>query len=378
MRPGVPFLELRTRYHRLKPEIDGAIQDVLEHGLFVLGPEVGTFEAEFAAYLGVSHAVAVSSGTDALRLALLAAGVGPGDEVVTSALTAAGTVVGIEGTGARAVLVDIDPATYTLDVHQVEARLSARTKAIVPVHLYGQPADLHSLTAIATRRGLAIVEDACQAHGATYHGQKAGSVGLFGCFSFYPTKNLPGYGDGGMVVTSSADHAERLRLLRNYGERDRFAHHLRGFNCRLDELQAAVLRVNLRHLDGWNGDRQRLARRYRAGLEGTGVTVPVERPGGMHVYCSYVIRHPARDRLREWLAAHRIGTSVQYPWPIHLQPAYRNLGAGAGSFPAAEQAAVEILSLPIFPELDEGAIDTVCDAIRAFAAAPPEGSRAIH
>jgi dTDP-4-amino-4,6-dideoxygalactose transaminase len=377
VRPAVPFLELRTRYRRLKPEIDRAIQEVLDHGLFVLGPQVGTFEAEFAAYLGVPHAVAVSSGTDALRLALLAAGVGPGDEVVTSAFTAVGTVVAIEGAGARAVLVDIDPPTYTLDVHQIEARLSARTRAIVPVHLYGQPADLHSLMAIATRRGLAVVEDACQAHGATYHGRKAGSVGLFGCFSFYPTKNLAGYGDGGMVVTSSADHAERLRLLRNYGERDRFAHHLRGFNCRLDELQAAVLRVKLRHLDGWNGDRRRLAHRYKTGLEGTGVAVPVERQGGMHVYCSYVIRHPARDRLREWLAERGIGTSVQYPWPIHLQPAYRDLGVGPGSFPAAERAAAEVVSLPIFPELDEDAIDAVCDAIRAFAASP-EVSRAAH
>ena len=367
MRPAVPFLELYTQYRQVKTEIDRAIQDVLDCGVFVFGGQVAAFEKEFAAYLGVPHAVGVSSGTDALRLALLGAGVGPGDEVITSALTAVATVVAIEGTGARAILADIDPETYTLDASQVKSRLTPRTKAIVPVHLYGHPTDIEPLLAIAAHRRLEIVEDACQAHGATYQGKKVGGFGLFGCFSFYPTKNLGGYGDGGMIVTRSADHAEHVRLLRNYGEQGRFEHHLRGFNCRLDELQAAILRVKLRHLDAWNAQRRDLAREYDRGLKGTGVKVPVGRPDTTHVYCSYVIRHPSRNRLREWLADHGIDARVQYPWPIHLQPAYRDLGAGSGSFPAAEQAASEILSLPIFPELDESGIGTVCDAIRAFA-----------
>lgn len=368
MRTVVPFVDLRTQYHQLKTEIDRAIQDVLDSGVFLFGGQVGVFEKEFAAYLGAPHAVAVSSGTEALRLALLAAGVGPGDEVVTSAMTAVATVVAIEGVGGRAILVDIDPATYTLDVSQVEARLTPQTKAIVPVHLYGHPTDLKSLLEIATSRGLEIIEDACQAHGATYDGKKVGGFGLFGCFSFYPTKNLGGCGDGGMIVTRSADYAEHVRLLRNYGERERFTHYLRGFNCRMDELQAAILRVKLRHLDASNARRRLLARGYDTHLKGTSVKLPVERPEATHVYCSYVIRHPLRNRLREWLADRGIDTRIQYPWPIHLQPAYSDLGAGPGSFPAAEKAASEILSLPIFPELDEPQVALVCDAIRAFAA----------
>jgi dTDP-4-amino-4,6-dideoxygalactose transaminase len=365
---AVPFLELCTQYRQVRAEIDRAIQNVLDCGVFVLGGQVEAFEKEFAAYLGVPHAVGVSCGTDALRLALLGAGVGPRDEVITSALTAVATVVAIEGTGARVILVDIDPETYTLDASEVERRLTSRTKAIVPVHLYGHPSDMEPLLAVAAHRGLQIVEDACQAHGATYQGKKVGGFGLFGCFSFYPTKNLGGYGDSGMIVTGSADHADYIRLLRNYGERGRFEHHVRGFNSRLDELQAAILRVKLRHLDTWNAQRRNLATQYDKGLMGTRVKVPIERPDTTHVYCSYVIRHPSRNRLREWLADHGIDARVQYPRPIHLQPAYRDLGVGSGSFPAAEQAASDILSLPIFPELDESAIGTVCDAIRSFAA----------
>jgi dTDP-4-amino-4,6-dideoxygalactose transaminase len=368
VRTVIPFVDLRTQYHELKTKIDRAIQDVLDNGVFLFGSNVEAFEKEFAAYLGVSHAVAVSSGTEALRLSLLAGGLGPGDEVLTTAMTAVATVVAIEGAGARAILVDIDPATYTLDVSQVEARLTPQTKAIVPVHLYGHPTDLKPLLDIATQRGLEIIEDACQAHGATYYNRKVGSFGLFGCFSFYPTKNLGGYGDGGMIVTGSADHAEHVRLLRNYGERERFKHYLKGFNCRMDELQAAILRVKLQHLDAWNARRRLLARGYDTALTGNGVQVPVERPEATHVYCSYVIRHRSRNRLREWLADRGIDTRIQYPWPIHLQPAYSDLGTGPGSFPAAEKAASEILSLPIFPELDESQVARVSDAIRAFVA----------
>lgn len=368
MRMIVPFVDLRSHYHQLKTEIDRAIQEVLDSGVFLFGGQVEVFEKEFAAYLGVSHAVAVNSGTEGLRLALLAAGIGPGDEVLTSAMTAVATVVAIEGVGARAILVDIDPATYTLDVSQVEARLTPQTKAIVPVHLYGHPADLKPLLDIAASRRLEIIEDACQAHGAAYYNKKVGSFGLFGCFSFYPTKNLGGYGDGGMIVTGSADHAERVRLLRNYGERERFTHYLRGFNCRMDELQAAILRVKLQHLDASNAQRRLLARGYNTHLKGTTVKVPVERPETTHVYCSYVIRHPSRDRLREWLAHRGIDTCVQYPLPIHLQPAYGDLGVGPGSFPEAEEAAAEVLSLPIFPELDESQVAVIYDAIRAFVA----------
>jgi dTDP-4-amino-4,6-dideoxygalactose transaminase len=367
VRTVVPFVDLRTQYNELKAEIDRAIHGVLDGGVFLFGTQVEAFEKEFAAYLGVPHAVAVSSGTEALRLSLLAAGVRPGDEVLTTAMTAVATVVAIESAGGRAILVDMDPATYTLDVSQVEARLTPRSKAIVPVHLYGYPADLTPLLDIAASRGLAIVEDACQAHGATYCNKKVGSFGLFGCFSFYPTKNLGGYGDGGMIVTGSADHAAHLRLLRNYGERERFTHDLRGFNSRMDELQAAVLRVKLKHLDAANARRRLLARAYDTNLQGTGVKLPVERPGSTHVYCSYVIRHPSRDRLREWLADRGVDTRVQYPRPIHLQPAYRDLATGPGSFPAAERAASEILSLPIFPELSHSQVAVICDAIRAFA-----------
>jgi dTDP-4-amino-4,6-dideoxygalactose transaminase len=366
VRPAIPFVELRTQYHRVKAELDQAIQNVLDCGVFLFGRQVEAFEKEFAAYLDVPHAVAVSSGTDALRLALLGAGVGPGDEVITSALTAVPTVVAIEGTGARVILADIDPETYTLDPSQVENRLTPRTKAIVPVHLYGHAGDMEPLLAIAAHRGLEIVEDACQAHGGMYEGKKVGGFGLFGCFSFYPTKNLGGYGDGGMIVTRSAEHAEHMRLLRNYGERRRFKHHIRGFNSRLDELQAAILRVKLRHLDAWNAQRRHLACRYNIGLRGTGAKIPVERSGVMHVYCSYVIRHRLRNRLREWLAERGIDARVQYPRPIHLQPAYRDLGAASRGFPNAEQAASEILSLPIFPELNESAVAAICDAIRAF------------
>jgi dTDP-4-amino-4,6-dideoxygalactose transaminase len=368
VRSLIPFVELRTHYHRFKAEIDRAIQDVLDSGVFLFGGQVEGFEKDFAAYIGTPHAVAVSSGTEALRLALLAAGVGPGDEVLTSALTAVATVVAIEGVGARAVLVDIDTATYTLDVSQVEARLTHQTKAIVPVHLYGHPTELNTLLDIASSRGLEIIEDACQAHGATYYNKKVGSFGRFGCFSFYPTKNLGGYGDGGMIVTSSGDHADHLRLLRSYGERERFKHYLRGFNCRMDELQAAILRVKLQHLDASNTQRRLLARGYDSHLKAIGVKVPVERPEATHVYCSYVIRHPLRDRLRQWLVDRGIDSRVQYPWPVHLQPAYSDLGAGFGSFPAAEKATSEILSLPIFPELDESQVTLVCDAIRAFVA----------
>jgi dTDP-4-amino-4,6-dideoxygalactose transaminase len=367
VRTVVPFVDLRARDHELKAKIDRAMQDVLDSGVFLFGSQVEEFEKEFAVYLGVPHAVAVNSGTESLRLALLAAGVRPGDEVLTSAMTAVATVVAIEGAGGRAILVDIDPDTYTLNVSQVEARLTPRSKAIVPVHLYGHPAELTPLFDIAASRGLAIVEDACQAHGATYGNRKVGSFGLCGCFSFYPTKNLGGYGDAGMIVTGSADHAEHLRLLRNYGEQERFTHYLRGFNSRMDELQAAILRVKLKHLDAANARRRFLARAYDTRLKKTGVKLPVERPGSTHVYCSYVIRHPSRDRLRKWLADRGIDTRVQYPRPIHLQPAYSDLGTGAGSFPAAEAAASEILSLPIFPQLAESQVAVVCDAIRAFA-----------
>ena len=363
----VPFLDLKPQYATIEPEVRAAIDGVFRRGSFILGPEVAAFEQEFAAYLGVRHAIGVASGTDALHLALRACGIGPGDEVITVTNTAVATVAAIELAGARPVFVDIDPSTFNLNPRLVEAAITPQTKALLPVHLYGQPADLGPLLDIARRRGLRIIEDACQAHGATYHGNKVGTIGDIGCFSFYPTKNLGGYGDGGMVTTNDDALAERLKLLRTYGwaERDRSV--LRGMNSRLDEVQAAVLRVKLRHLDGWNQQRRDMAAHYTELLGGVrGITAPAEAPNGCHVYHLYVARAQEREHLRQYLTEQDIGTLVHYPIPIHRQQAYLDLGYAAGSLPRAERAAQEILSLPLYPLMDMNQVDLVCRAIRQF------------
>ncbi len=348
----VPAFDLSRQYAAIKPEMDAAIAGVLAEGSFILGENVTAFEDEFAEYCGVYHAVGVGSGTEALHIALLALGIGAGDEVITVPHTAVATVAAVELAGARPVLVDVDPQTMTMDARLVEDKITRRTRAILPVHLYGHTADLDPLLALARRKNLALIEDCAQAHGAEYHGKRAGSLGIVGCFSFYPTKNLGAYGDGGMVVTSDVAVARRLRLFREYGWEQRYVSSVRGgVNSRLDELQAAILRVKLRHLDEWTNARRARAAQYNEALAGSAVLTPVEKSFARHVYHLYVIRSQRRDALRQYLKDNGVGTAIHYPVPVHLQPGYADLGSGRGSFPVSEQLAGEILSLPMFPEL---------------------------
>jgi len=363
-------IDLKRQYASIKGEVDAAVTQVLEGGWYILGEQVAAFEREFAAFCGVTHAIGVGSGTAALQLALAGCGVGPGSEVITVPHTAAATVVAIELAGAQPVLVDIDPRRYTLNPAGLEAAITPHTRAVIPVHLYGCPADLDPIVEIARRHDLFVVEDCAQAHGAQYRGQPVGSCGHVAAFSFYPTKNLGACGDGGMVVTNDPELAERVRLLRQYGWRERYISRkidgAKGLNSRLDELQAAILRVKLRHLQDWNDRRRRLASLYSERLTGSGVLVPFEPEGANHVYHLYVVRHPHRDELRAFLHQQGIGSLIHYPVPVHLQPAWQDLGHEAGDFPMAEAAAHEVLSLPLYPELREEEVMTVADAVIAF------------
>ncbi len=362
----IPPFDLKRQYATLKPEVDAAIGTVLERGAFILGEEVNAFEREFAAYCGVSHAVGVGSGTEALHLALLACDIGPGDEVITVAHTAVATVAAIELAGARPVLVDLDPRRGTLAPALLERAITPRTRAVIPVHLYGCPAELAPILEIARGRNLRVIEDCAQAHGALYQGKRVGSWGDIAAFSFYPTKNLGAYGDGGAIVTHDAALAERLRLLREYGWAQRYVSTIKGLNSRLDELQAAILRVKLRHLDAWNARRRELARIYGARLNPASLQLPIEPEDGAHVYHLYVIRTPERDALRAFLREHGVGTLIHYPMPVHLQPAYAELGYGPGSLPETEAAAEQVLSLPLYPELRDDEVEAVCAAVNAF------------
>jgi dTDP-3-amino-3,4,6-trideoxy-alpha-D-glucose transaminase len=339
----IPFNTLLPAHELLASEIRSAVDRVLTSGWFILGPELERFETSFASYLGVKHAVGVASGTDAVELALRAAGVGPGDEVITVSHSAVATVCAVERSGAVPVLVDIDPATYTMDPAQVEAAITPRTAAILPVHLYGQAADMTALEAIARHRKLLLIEDCAQAHGATHRGRMAGSIGKLAAFSFYPTKNLGAYGDAGAVVTDDAGLASRLRRLRNYGQEERHHHVESGINSRLDEVQAAILAVKLQHLDEHNEARRQLATAYRDAI--TGVTLPAVDEHDRHVYHLFVVRHPLRDAMRAWLEERGVGTAVHYPNAIHQQPAYRHLAA---RLPETEKAVTEIVSLPMY------------------------------
>jgi dTDP-4-amino-4,6-dideoxygalactose transaminase len=361
----VPFLDLKAQYATIKEEIDTAVQDVLTSGWFILGRQVEAFERAFSEYIGGCETVAVGSGTEALHLALRACDVGPGDEVITVANSFIATALGISYVGARPVFVDIDAETHTLDPAQLAGCITSRTKAVVPVHLFGQPADMDAICGIAEEKGLYVIEDACQAHGARYKGQPVGTIGDAGCFSFYPGKNLGAYGDGGAVTTRNGDLAARLRLLRNYGQTRKYYHSLRGFNSRLDELQAAILAVKLRHLEDWNEARRSVAARYDREL-GPNVAVPRTREGSHHVFQLYVVRTRLRDKLQAWLAGRGIGTQIHYPVPIHLQDAYADLGVPRGSLPVTEEASSEVLSLPIFPELAEAQVRHVIDAVNSF------------
>ena len=366
VRTTVDFSSPRAQYESQREAIDAAIASVLQRGRYILGEEVKAFEREFAAYVGVTEGIGVGSGTEALHVALVACGVGPGDEVITVAHTAVATVSAIELCGARPVLVDIDPLTYSMDPARLEAAITARTTAVVPVHLYGQPADLAPILEIARREGVKVVEDCAQAHGARYQGRRVGAWGDVAAFSFYPTKNLGAIGDGGAVVTSDPEIARQARLLREYGWAQRYVSAIPGWNSRLDEIQAAILRVKLRRLDQDNAVRARLAGRYDAGLGPLGVAVPARRECATHVYHLYVIRSPRRDALQAYLRERGIGSLVHYPVPVHRQPAYEGRLGRAGDLPQSERAAREVLSLPLYPELAEASVDTVITAIADF------------
>lgn len=361
----------RAQYESHKAAIDDAIRRVLESGRYILGDEVIEFEREFASYVGVEFAIGVGSGTEALHLALGAGGVGPGDEVITVAHTAVATVAAIELCGATPVLVDIEPDCFTLDVSQLEAAITERTKAIVPVHIYGQPADLAAIISIARQHGIKVIEDCAQAHGATYRDQRVGSWGDVACFSFYPTKNLGAIGDGGAVVTNDLALAEKVRSLREYGwSSERNVSKESGWNSRLDELQAAILRVKLRFLDEDNDQRRKIAALYDELLRDSDLVLPRRRADGSHVFHLYVVKSTERDDLLARLRDEDIGASIHYPVPVHLQPAYAGRLASPGSLPNTERAAREILSLPIYPELTEAEIQKVAEACVSYCAVP--------
>lgn len=360
----VPYLDLKAQYRSIKPEIDAALARVLESCQFILGPEVAAFEKEFAAHCGAAECVALNSGTSALHLALLAAGIGAGDEVITVPFTFAASVAAILYVGARPVLVDIDPRSFTIDPGAIEPAITARTKAILPVHLYGQMADMDPIVEIARRRRLVVIEDAAQAHGATYKGRSAGSIGDIACFSFYPGKNLGAYGEGGAITTNNPQYASTIRMLRDWGQDRKYHHQLRGYNYRMDGFQGAVLRVKLRHLEEWTEARRSIVRRYNDLLAACDLQTPTEMPWARHVYHVYTVRADDRDGLHAALSNDGIQTGIHYPIPVHLQPAYADLGYQTGAFPNAENAASEVLSLPLYPELSSQAIEEVVGSVK--------------
>jgi dTDP-4-amino-4,6-dideoxygalactose transaminase len=353
----------RAAYLEQKAAIDACVLRVLESGRYVLGPEVTAFEAEFAAYIGVAHGIGVANGTEAIVIALKAAGIGAGDEVVTTAHTAVATVAAIELAGATPVFADIEPDYFTLDPARVERVLSPRTKAILPVHLYGQAADLSALLELARRHGLTLIEDCAQCHGATYDGRRLGSFGALACFSSYPTKNLGAVGDAGAIVTNDASLAERCRLIREYGWAERYVSHIPGQNSRLDEIQAAILRVKLGRLDEGNARRQALAAFYDGALAGGDLVLPKRRPRSTHVFHLYVARSVARDQTLSRLRDAGVGALIHYPLPVHLQRAYKGRIRGADALPETERAAREVLSLPMYPELSQSEAATVVRAL---------------
>ncbi len=362
----IPLVDLRAQYAKIKPDIDAAIQRVLGNTNFILGKEVADFEKAFAGYVKVDSAVGVASGTAALHLALLACGVGPGDEVITVAHTFTATAEAIFHTGARPVFVDIDSRTYNIDHNQVEDAITPRTKAIVPVHLYGHPADMDALLDIAQRHSLWLIEDAAQAHGALYNGRRCGSIGHLACFSFYPGKNLGAYGDAGMVTGNDETLLSKVRQLRDHGRTNKYEHEEIGWGERLDALQAAILRAKLPYLEGWIEARRTLARRYSKLMASLDVLTPYEVRNVRHVYHLYVIRVPRRDALLMHLKARGIGAGVHYPIPLHRQSAYLKEGYGDIQLPVTEQVAAEVLSLPIYPELTNEQIEYVVDTIEEF------------
>ena len=390
-----PFVDLKPQFKEIEEEVMGLLARCLNNGQFILGQNVESFEAEFARYIGVQYGVGVASGTDALHLALLACGIGQGDEVITVANTFIASALAISFVGARPHFIDIDPETYTMDPEKlgeflehscdvdrrtgkpVDGKTRMPIKAILPVHLYGFPANMDPIMELASRYGLAVIEDACQAHGSEYFtdqggnghtrkGNKTGSMGKVGCFSFYPSKNLGAYGDGGMVVTDDEEVFRRLRLLRVYGQTDKYTFITKGLNSRLDEIQAAILRVKLMRLDRWNRLRREKARLYQGALKASPLILPMERGYGKHVYHLYVVRHRRRDALQDYLKAKGYTTLIHYPIPIHLQTAYRELGYREGDLAITERCAQEVLSLPLYPEMQDSDVGEICQLIRKF------------
>ena len=364
----VPYLDLKAQYQSIKPEIDAAVARVLDSCQFVLGSEVAAFEQEFAAYCGAAECIALNSGTSALHLALLAAGVGPGDEVITVPFTFIASVASVIYAGARPVLVDIDPRSFTMDPAAIEAAITPRTRAILPVHLYGQPADMDPIMELARRHGLVVIEDAAQAHGAKYKGRPAGSIGDIACFSFYPAKNLGAYGEGGAVTTSNSEYARTIRMLRDWGQDRKYHHLLRGYNYRMEGFQGAILRVKLRHLERWTEARRAIVGKYNQLLAGSGVERPMEMPWARHVYHVYTLRTDDRDALHAALQTEGIQTGIHYPVPVHLQPAYADLGYARLTLPESEKAADQVLSLPLYPEMTDNQVERVSEALTGLSA----------
>jgi dTDP-4-amino-4,6-dideoxygalactose transaminase len=359
----IPLVDLKAQYTTISDEINAAIQSVLDSCQFALGSEVSTFEKEFATYCNASEAIGVNSGTSALHLALLAAGVGPGDEVITVPFTFVATAAAIHYTGAIPIYVDIDPETFCMDPAKLEAAITAKTRAVVPVHLYGQSADMDPINKIARDRGLVVIEDAAQAHGAEYKGRRVGSLASMACFSFYPGKNLGAYGEAGLVTTDNPEYAKKMRMLRDWGAEQKYHHVLKGYNYRMEGLQGAILRVKMRHLEEWTEARRAIARRYDQALAESEVRTPRPTNNNRHVYHVYAIRSSARARWQQELTARGVQTGIHYPIPVHLQPAYADGRWKLGDFPHSERAAEEVLSLPMYPELQESQQNEVVKAV---------------
>ena len=363
----VPLVDLKTQYATIEAEVRAAMDEVLDSAQFINGPAVADFERRFAASCGAGFAVGVGNGTDALTLALKALGVGPGDEVITTANTFIATAEAVVAVGAAPVFVDVDPAHFNMTPEGLSAAITPRTKAAIPVHLYGQPAPMAEIISVARQRSIKVIEDAAQAHGAEYNGKRVGSWGDAATFSFYPAKNLGACGDGGAVVTNDEQLAVTVRMLRNHGRTDKYLHEYVGVNSRLDTLQAAILGVKLTRLEEWNRMRRTVAAKYDAALgEFAGLTLPAEMPGGKHVYHLYVVRTGRRDELRQYLSENGIGVGIHYPIPLHLQPALQSLGYGPGDFPVAEQLADSILSIPMYPEMQDAQLVRVVQTLAAF------------
>jgi dTDP-4-amino-4,6-dideoxygalactose transaminase len=372
----IPLIDLKAQYSSIKYEIDAAVLSVLASGEYIQGSEVRAFEQEFATYCGSSESVGVNSGTSALHLALLAAGIGPGDEVITVSMTFVATAAAIIYTGATPVFVDIDPNTWNMDPTKIESAITSRSKAIIPVHLHGRVADMDPILAIARRHGLVVIEDSAQAHGAEYHGRRAGIFGDISCFSFYAGKNLGAAGEGGAALSCNPEFVERMRMLRDWGAQQKYVHILRGYNYRMENIQGAILRVKLRHLDNWIERRRAIAAIYDARFDAMGVLRPPNAPQyDRHGYHIYSIRVPERDRVRQQMIEANIGVGIHYPIPVHLQPAFADGGCRAGDLPITEALARETLSLPLFPEMTDEQIDIVCGAVERICVPGAEARR---